>query len=45
MILNGHGQLILLLGGGLVLFPVGSALLGLGQNYLSIIYERNRPAR
>jgi ATP-binding cassette subfamily B protein len=30
-------QLILLLGGGLVLFPVGSALLGLGQNYLSII--------
>src|SRR2546428_12484579 len=29
--------LILLLGGGLVLFPVGSALLGLGQNYLSII--------
>jgi len=32
-----HLQLILLLGGGLVLFPVGSALLGLGQNYLSII--------
>jgi ATP-binding cassette subfamily B protein len=30
-------QLILLLGVGLVLFPVGSALLGLGQNYLSII--------
>src|SRR5260370_22861049 len=31
-----HLQLILLLGGGLVLFPVVSALLGLGQNYLSI---------
>ncbi|HYA99141.1 MAG TPA: ABC transporter transmembrane domain-containing protein, partial [Ktedonobacteraceae bacterium] len=30
-------RLILLLGAGLVLFPVGSALLGLGQNYLSII--------
>ncbi len=30
-------QLILLLGFGLVLFPVGSALLGLGQNYLSIV--------
>jgi ATP-binding cassette subfamily B protein len=30
-------QLILLLGAGLVLFPVGSALLGLGQNYLSIV--------
>lgn len=30
-------RLILLLGGGLVLFPLGSALLGLGQNYLSII--------
>ncbi len=29
--------LILLLGGGLILFPVGSALLGLGQNYLSIV--------
>jgi ATP-binding cassette, subfamily B, bacterial len=28
--------LIFLLGGGLLLFPVGSALLGLGQNYLSI---------
>ena len=37
VILNGHGQLILLLGGGLVLFPVGNSLLGLGQNYLSII--------
>ena len=30
-------RLILLFGGGLVLFPVGSALLGLGQNYLSIV--------
>ena len=30
-------RLILLLGAGLVLFPVGSALLGLGQNYLSIV--------
>ncbi len=30
-------RLILLLGVGLVIFPVGSALLGLGQNYLSII--------
>ena len=30
-------RLILLLGVGLVLFPVGSALLGLGQNYLSIV--------
>ncbi|MFL5702270.1 MAG: ABC transporter ATP-binding protein [Ktedonobacteraceae bacterium] len=30
-------RLILLLGGGLVLFPIGSALLGLGQNYLSIV--------
>jgi len=30
-------RLILLLGGGLVLFPIGSALLGMGQNYLSII--------
>ncbi len=30
-------QLALLLGGGLVLFPVGSALLGMGQNYLSIV--------
>jgi ATP-binding cassette subfamily B protein len=30
-------QLTLLLGGGLVLFPVGNALLGLGQNYLSIV--------
>src|SRR5882762_8335771 len=28
--------LILLLGGGMILFPVGNALLGLGQNYLSI---------
>ncbi len=30
-------KLVLLLGAGLVLFPVGSALLGLGQNYLSIV--------
>ncbi|GCE21987.1 ABC transporter ATP-binding protein [Dictyobacter kobayashii] len=30
-------RLVFLLGGGLVLFPVGSALLGLGQNYLSIV--------
>jgi ATP-binding cassette subfamily B protein len=30
-------QLILLLGAGLVLFPIGSALLGPGQNYLSIV--------
>ena len=30
-------RLILLLGVGLVLFPVGSALLGMGQNYLSIV--------
>jgi ATP-binding cassette, subfamily B, bacterial len=30
-------RLIFLLGIGLVLFPVGSALLGLGQNYLSIV--------
>ncbi len=29
-------QLMLLLGAGFVLFPIGSALLGLGQNYLSI---------
>ncbi len=30
-------RLIFLLGGGFVLFPIGSALLGMGQNYLSII--------
>ena len=30
-------RLILLLGAGLVLFPIGSALLGMGQNYLSIV--------
>src|SRR5579864_9525812 len=30
-------SLILLLGSGLLLFPVGGALLGLGQNYLSIV--------
>src|SRR5579863_8462166 len=30
-------KLILLLGSGFVLFPIGSALLGMGQNYLSII--------
>ena len=30
-------RLILLLGCGLLLFPVGSALLGMGQNYLSIV--------
>ncbi len=30
-------QLIVLLGCGMVLFPVGDALLGLGQNYLSIV--------
>lgn len=30
-------RLILILGCGLVLFPVGSALLGMGQNYLSIV--------
>ena len=30
-------RLILLLGVGLVLFPIGSALLGLGQNYMSIV--------
>ena len=30
-------RLILLLGFGLVLFPIGSALLGMGQNYLSIV--------
>jgi ATP-binding cassette subfamily B protein len=30
-------RLMLLLGCGMVLFPVGSALLNLGQNYLSII--------
>ena len=30
-------RLILLLGCGFVLFPIGSALLGMGQNYLSII--------
>ena len=30
-------RLILLLGIGLVLFPIGSALLGMGQNYLSIV--------
>ncbi|HEV2580825.1 MAG TPA: ABC transporter ATP-binding protein [Ktedonobacteraceae bacterium] len=29
-------SLILLLGSGLLLFPIGGALLGLGQNYLSI---------
>jgi ATP-binding cassette subfamily B protein len=29
--------LVLLLGGGMILFPVGNALLGLGQNYLSIV--------
>src|SRR5579875_261841 len=28
--------LVLLLGGGMILFPIGNALLGLGQNYLSI---------
>ncbi|HJT57345.1 MAG TPA: ABC transporter ATP-binding protein, partial [Ktedonobacteraceae bacterium] len=28
--------LILLLGGGMILFPIANALLGLGQNYLSI---------
>jgi ATP-binding cassette, subfamily B, bacterial len=32
-----HIQLILLLGAGLILFPIGNALLGLGQNYLSIV--------
>src|SRR5690348_17233094 len=30
-------RLVLLLGVGLVLFPIGSALLGMGQNYLSIV--------
>jgi ATP-binding cassette, subfamily B, bacterial len=30
-------NLIFLIGGGMVLFPVGSALLGMGQNYLSIV--------
>ncbi len=30
-------SLALLLGGGLILFPVGSAILGMGQNYLSIV--------
>ena len=30
-------SLALLLGGGLLLFPVGSAILGMGQNYLSIV--------
>ncbi|HVB21001.1 MAG TPA: ABC transporter ATP-binding protein [Ktedonobacteraceae bacterium] len=30
-------RLIFLLGSGFVLFPIGSALLGMGQNYLSII--------
>ena len=30
-------RLILILGCGLVLFPVGSALLGMGHNYLSIV--------
>lgn len=30
-------SLILLLGSGLLLFPIGGALLGMGQNYLSII--------
>lgn len=30
-------QLVFLLGGGLILFPLGNALLGLGQNYLSIV--------
>ncbi len=29
--------LVLLLGAGLILFPIGSALLGMGQNYLSIV--------
>jgi ATP-binding cassette, subfamily B, bacterial len=29
--------LILLLGGGMILFPAGNALLGLGQSYLSIV--------
>lgn len=29
--------LALLLGGGLLLFPIGSAILGMGQNYLSIV--------
>lgn len=29
--------LIFLLGGGMILFPIGNALLGLGQNYLSIV--------
>jgi len=30
-------SLALLLGAGLLLFPIGSAILGMGQNYLSII--------
>ncbi|HLJ36190.1 MAG TPA: ABC transporter ATP-binding protein [Ktedonobacteraceae bacterium] len=30
-------RLIFLLGGGFVLFPIGSALLGMSQNYMSII--------
>src|SRR5450755_2069551 len=30
-------RLIFLVGGGLVLFPIGSALLSMGQNYLSIV--------
>lgn len=29
--------LAILLGGGLLLFPIGSAILGMGQNYLSIV--------
>lgn len=32
-----HLDLVFLLGAGLLLFPVGSALLGMGQNYMSIV--------
>lgn len=37
---SGNIKLIILLGVGLVAFPAGSALLGMGQNYLNVIISQ-----